>query len=67
MQQLYLICQVCKNKNIIKHYKWTKGVSTSTTQGHLWKDYNINKDHSEESEITDGDIKDIIKYITLKY
>ena len=30
MQQLYLICQVCKNKNIIKHYKWTKDASTST-------------------------------------
>jgi len=30
MQQLYLICQVCKNKNIIKCYKWTKGASIST-------------------------------------
>ena len=28
--QLYLTYQVCKNKNIIKRYKWTKGASTTT-------------------------------------
>jgi hypothetical protein len=65
-QQLYLICQVCKNKNIIKRYKWAKGASTSTAQGHLWKDHKIDKDHPEEPESTDGDIRIAIKYITMK-
>jgi len=35
-KQLYLVCQICKNKNIIKYYKWTKGASTTTAQGYLW-------------------------------
>ena len=34
-KQLYLVCQVCKNKSIIKRYKWTKGASTTTAAGHL--------------------------------
>jgi len=41
--QLYLVCQVCKNKDIIKNYKWSKGSSTTSAQGHLWRDYKIDK------------------------
>ena len=62
-QQSYLICQLCRNKDITKRYKWTKGASTSTAQGHLWRDHKIDKDHPEEPEIT-GDIRSVIKHIT---
>ena len=62
-QQSYLICQLCRNKDITKRYKWTKGASTSTAQGHLWRDHKIDKNHPEEPEIT-GDIRSIIKHIT---
>ena len=55
--QLYLTCQVCKNKNIIKHYKWTKGTSTTIAQGYLWKEYRIDKDHTEEPLNADSDIQ----------
>lgn len=33
--QLYLVCQVCRNKDIVKRYKWSKGTSTTTAQEHL--------------------------------
>jgi hypothetical protein len=46
--QLYLVCQVCRNKDIVKRYKWSKGASTTTAQGHLWRDHKIDKDHPEE-------------------
>jgi hypothetical protein len=62
-QQSYLICQLCRNKDITKRYKWTKGASTSTAQGHLWRDHKIDKNHPEEPEIT-GDIRSVIKHIT---
>ena len=62
-QQSYLICQLCRNKDITKRYKWTKGALTSTAQGHLWRDHKIDKDHPEEPEIT-GDIRSVIKHIT---
>ena len=65
-QQLYLNCQLCKNKDVIKRYKWSKGASTSTAQGHLWKEHKIDKDHPEEPEKTDGDIRSVIKHITSK-
>src|SRR2546430_1397759 len=60
-KQLYIICQVCNNKGIIKRYKWIKGASTSTAQGHLLRDHRIDRDHPEEPEITDGDIRTAIK------
>ena len=64
-QQLYLICQLCRNNDVItKRYKWAKGASTSTAQGHLWKGHNIDKNHPEEPEITDSDIRNVIKHIT---
>ncbi|CAI2175256.1 4837_t:CDS:1, partial [Funneliformis geosporum] len=44
----------------------SKGISTTTTQGHLWRDHRIDKDHSEESVKTDDDIRAAIKYITSK-
>ena len=62
--QLYLTCQVCKNKNIIKRYKCSKGASTTTATGHLWRDHKIDKD-PEEPDNTDGDIRAAMKYITL--
>jgi hypothetical protein len=65
-KQLYLVCQVCRNKSIIKRYKWTKGASTTTAQGHLWKEHKIDKDHTEEPENKDGDIRDAMKFITMK-
>ena len=63
---MYLICQLCINKDVTKRYKWTKGASTSTAQGHLWKDHKIDKDHLEEPKKTDGDIRSVIKHITSK-
>ncbi|CAB5191218.1 unnamed protein product [Rhizophagus irregularis] len=66
-QQLYLTCQICKNNNVIKRYKWSKSASTSTAQGHLWRDHKIDKDHPEEPEPTNGDIRDTIKHITIKH
>ena len=57
---------MCKNKNIIKHYKWAKGASTTTAQGHLWCDHKIDKYHPEEPVNTDGDIRTVMKYITAK-
>lgn len=66
-QQLYLVCQICKNNNVIKRYKWSKSASTSTAQGHLWRDHRIDKDHPEEPEPTNGDIRDTIKHITIKH
>ncbi|CAB4395082.1 unnamed protein product [Rhizophagus irregularis] len=64
--QLYLVCQVCRNKDIVKRYKWSKGASTTTAQGHLWRDHKIDKDHPEEPVKTDGDIRTAMKYITSK-
>ncbi|CAB4495189.1 unnamed protein product [Rhizophagus irregularis] len=66
-QQLYLACQICKNNNVIKRYKWSKSASTSTAQGHIWRDHKIDKDHPEEPEPTNGDIRDTIKHITIKH
>ncbi|CAB4386802.1 unnamed protein product [Rhizophagus irregularis] len=63
--QLYLVCQVCKSKNIIKRYKWIKDASTTTAAGHLWRDHKIDKDHPEEPVDTDGDIRVAMKYITM--
>jgi len=65
-KQLYLVCQVCKNKSIIKRYKWIKGSSTTIAQGHLWRDHRIDKNHPEEPVNTDGDIRTVMKYITIK-
>ena len=44
-----------------KRYKWVKGGSTSTAQGHLWRDHKIDKDHPEEEP--DGDIRTAMKHI----
>src|SRR5687767_1892803 len=63
-RQLYIVCQVYKNRNIVKRYKWTKGASTTTALGHLWRDHKIDKDHPEEPTNTDGDIRVAMKYIT---
>ena len=65
--QLYLVCQVCKNRDIIKRYKWSKGASTTTAQGHLWRDHKIDKDHPEEPVNTDVDIRVAMKYITSRH
>jgi len=48
------------------HYKWTKDVSTTIAQEYLWWDHKINKNHPEEPENTDGDIRIAIKYIIMK-
>ena len=65
-KQLYLVCQVCKNKSIVKRYKWTKGASTTTATGHLWQGYRIDKDHPEEPVNADGDIRTAMKHITIR-
>lgn len=65
-KQSYLVCQVCKNRSIVKRYKWTKGTSTTTAAGHLWRDHKIDKDHSEEPVNADGDIRTAMKYITVR-
>ena len=57
---------MCKNKDIVKRYKWSKGASTTSAQGHLWRDHKIDKNHPEEPANTDGDIKIAMKYITMK-
>ena len=66
-KQLYIVCQVCQNKNIDKRYKWTKGALTTTAQEHLWKDHKIDKEHPEEPVNTDGDIRDAMKYLTIRH
>ena len=43
-----------------------KDSSTTTAQGHLWRDYRIDKNHLEELVNTDGDIRTVMKYITIK-